>query len=348
MFGNFTPPQRNIGLYINFHAITLHYAPDFRYIQVNPAQNATPFGEQPFFLYLPHAMPHKPLAASEEFYTPHTPDDLYADVIRELDWSIGQIPGKVKQPGLGENTLVCFLSDNGPWFGGSTAGLRGMKGATWDGGIRVPLIARWPGRIPAGRVNKELCSSIDLFPTICKLAGAKTPDNVKIDGLDIFPLMTSESARGPHEAIFAMSGPELRVIRSGKWKLHVRAPAPGFQRLDAAAASRWVDQRGPDGVTLIAQVEQAKPDQYPGVFTGDAGRPMMLFDMESDPGEQHDVSATHPDVVKRMQVLFEGVDTGVSKAGPAERHGAGGVRRLKGGELRYDRELQPQASGRVH
>ncbi|MEJ7607376.1 MAG: sulfatase-like hydrolase/transferase [Bryobacteraceae bacterium] len=92
---------------------------------------------QPFFLYLPHAMPHKPLAASEEFYTPNAPGQLYADVIRELDWSVGTILSKVKQLGLDENTMVMFLSDNGSWFGGSSGGLRGMKGSTWDGGIRV-------------------------------------------------------------------------------------------------------------------------------------------------------------------------------------------------------------------
>ncbi|GAF81426.1 unnamed protein product, partial [marine sediment metagenome] len=121
---------------------------------------------RPFFLYLPHAMPHKPLAASEDFYTPDTPDDLYADVIRELDWSVGQILDKIKKLGLDSNTLVLFTSDNGPSYGGSTGGLRGMKGRTWEGGIRVPMIARWPGRIPAGNVNHSPAGSIDVFPTI--------------------------------------------------------------------------------------------------------------------------------------------------------------------------------------
>jgi arylsulfatase A-like enzyme len=299
--------------------------------------------DKPFFLYLPHAMPHKPLAASEDFYTPDTPSDLYADVIRELDWSVGQILEKVKHLGLDNDTLVLFLSDNGPWFGGSTAGLRGMKGATWDGGIRVPLIARWPGRIPAGRVNREVCSSVDLFPTLCALAGAKPPAQTKIDGLDIFPLMTSDTAKSPHEAIFAMSGPELHVVRSGKWKLHVRVPAPGFQRLDDAAAAKWVDPRGPDGVTLIAQFEQARPNQYPGAVAGDAPKPMMLFDMEADPAETRDISADHPDVVQRLQKLFEKINADAPKAGPPERHGAGGVRRLTGGQLRYDRLPKPRS-----
>lgn len=279
-------------------------------------------------------MPHKPLAASEEFYTPLTPGDLYADVVHELDASVGRILAKVKELGMEDNTLVIFASDNGPWFGGSTGGLRGMKGSTFDGGIRVPLIARWPGRIPAGRVSKEVCASIDLFPTICKLAGLSEG---QVDGKDIFPLMSSSEARSPHEAIFAMSGPELRVVRSGKWKLHARIPAPGFAAMDDAAAAKWVDPRGPDGVTLIAQHEQARPNQYPGVLTGDAPKPGMLFDLEADPAEQHDIAGSHPDVVKRLTALFEAMDKQVSKRGLEERHGGGGIRRLTGGELRYDR-----------
>ncbi|MBC8165121.1 MAG: sulfatase, partial [Bryobacteraceae bacterium] len=203
---------------------------------------------KPFFLYLPHAMPHKPLAASEEFYTPQKPGTLYSDVIRELDWSVGRILQEVKDLGLEDKTLVMFLSDNGPWFGGSTGGLRGMKASTFDGGIRVPFIARWPGRIPAGGVTREVCASVDVFPTVCALAGAKLPSDRIIDGLDIFPVMTSVNARSPHEAIFAMGGPLLRVVRSGKWKLHVRIPAPGPAVMDEASAAKWIDPRGPDGV----------------------------------------------------------------------------------------------------
>ena len=298
---------------------------------------------KPFFLYLPHAMPHKPLAASEEFYTADTPDDLYSDVIRELDWSVGQILAKLRDTGLDSNTLVLFLSDNGPWFGGSTSGLRGMKGATWDGGIRVPFIARWPGRIPGDRVNREVCASVDIFPTVCGLAGAAVPTDRPVDGKDIFPLLASATAKSPHEAIFAMGGPELRVVRSGKWKLHVRTPTPGFQYLDDEAAAKWVDPRGPDGVTLIAQPEQARPNQYPGVRTGEPGKEMMLFDLEQDPSEQKDVSDSHPDVVKRLRAYFEKMDAQVVRKGPPERHGASGIRRLTGGQLRYDLEPKPAA-----
>lgn len=296
----------------------------------------------PFFLYLPHAMPHKPLAASESFYTPDTPADLYADVIRELDWSVGQILTKLRDTGLDSNTLVMFLSDNGPWFGGSSGGLRAMKGATYDGGIRVPLIARWPGKIPGGRVNREVCASIDLFPTISRIAEAPLPADRPIDGKDIFPLLSTDTARSPHEAIFAMGGPELRVVRSGKWKLHVRTPAPGFAYMDDAEAARWVDPRGPDGVTLLAQTEQARPNQYPGVRTGDASKAMMLFDLDADPAEQHDVADSNPDVVKRLKAYFDQMDAQVKVQGPPERHGQTGIRRLTGGQLRYDLDPKPQ------
>jgi len=172
--------------------------------------------DRPFFLYLPHAMPHKPLAASEAFYTPETPDDLYADVIRELDWSVGRILEKVKALGIDDNTMVVFASDNGPWYGGSTGGLRGMKGHTWEGGLRVPMIARWPGRIPAGLVNDAV--------TILKAADVAVPRDRKIDGEDLWPVLTSADAQSPHEAVFGMQGPNLATVRSGRWRLHVRSP----------------------------------------------------------------------------------------------------------------------------
>jgi len=240
---------------------------------------------QPFFLYLAHAMPHKPLAASEDFYTPDTPDDLYADVIRELDWSVGQILNKLKQLGLDSNTLVLFTSDNGPWYGGSTGGLRGMKSKNWEGGLRVPLIARWPGKIPAGLVNNSLAGTIDVFPTILKAAGLDAPKDRIIDGKDIWPLLTAAHAKSPHEAIFSMQGPNLMTVRSGKWKLHVRSPGGVPKR-----GEDWVDPRGPDGVTIIAPYEQARPSAYPGVIGGDGPKEIMLFDLQADPAEQHDVT----------------------------------------------------------
>ena len=284
----------------------------------------------PFFLYLPHAMPHKPLAASEDFYTPETPDDLYADVIRELDFSVGQIFDKLKQLGIDENTFVIFTSDNGPWYGGSTGGLRGMKSRTWDGGLRVPMIARWPGKIPAGLVNNSPAGSIDIFPTILKAAEVDIPKDRVIDGRDIWPLLTSAKAKSPHEMLFGMKGPNLATIRSGKWKLHVRSPG-GVPKL----VDNWVDPRGPDGVTLIAPYEQSQPKDYPGVIGGDKAKNIMLFDLEADPAEQHDVSKKHPDVAKRIKAIYEKTLAEVPDFEQPKRFKQ--LRRLKGGELKYDK-----------
>ncbi len=298
----------------------------------------------PFFLYLPHAMPHKPLAASEDFYTPNTPGDLYSDVIRELDHSVGTVLDRVKSLGLDDNTLVLFTSDNGPWYGGGTAGLRGMKGRTWDGGIRVPMIARWPGHTARGAVHKELAGIIDIFPTALAAAGAAPPTDRVIDGRNILPLLESPSAKSPHEALFAMSGAQLAIIRSGKWKLHYRAPGREGLLADEDAKPDWVDPRAPDGVTLIAQTEQSRPaTEHPGVRGGAASREFLLFDMEADPGEQRDVSDSHPDVVKQLKAAFEKMDAEVPKAPPARPPGAGPRRimRLKGGALRYDLEPRP-------
>jgi uncharacterized sulfatase len=268
--------------------------------------------ERPFFLYLPHAMPHKPLAASEEFYTPETRDDLYADVIREIDWSVGQIRAKLEALGLDRNSLMVFTSDNGPWYGGSSGGLRGMKGSVYEGGYTVPMIACMPGAIPEGHVTNALSATIDLFPTALKRAGIELPDTEVIDGYelatartidgrDIWPLMTSD-APTPHEAIFVMRSETLAAVRTQRWKLHVAAPGPDRT---VANPEEWVDKRAPDGVTIIAPYEQARPDQYPGVHTGDAAKPMMLFDLENDPSEQQDVASEHPDVMRELKAIFD-------------------------------------------
>ncbi len=282
-----------------------------------------------FFVYLPHAMPHKPLAASEDFYTPETPDDLYADVIRELDFSVGRIFQKLKQLELDRETFVIFTSDNGPWFGGSTGGLRGMKAKTWEGGLRVPMIARWPGKIPAGMVNHSPAGTIDILPTILKAAGVDIPRDRVIDGRDIWPLLTSPRAQSPHEALFAMQGTNLATVRSGKWKLHVRTPGPAPNRGDD-----WVDPRGPDGVTLIAPYEQSRPSAYPGVRGGDGPNTMMLFDLEADPAEQRDLSKQHPDVVKRLKGIYDKTFAQVPEFKRPKRFD--GLRRIKGGDLNYD------------
>ncbi len=256
--------------------------------------------DEPFFLYLAHAMPHKPLAASEAFYK-KSGAGLYADVMIELDWSVGQILSKLKELQLDEKTLVLFVSDNGATFGGSTGGLRGMKGGTYEGGYRVPMIARWPGKISAGHVNSQLAVMMDLFATILSVSGATMPDDRVVDGVNIMPLFTSDAAPA-REAILGHQGAQLACVRDVRWKLHVLEPSPGLSR---GVKSPYVDPRGPDGVTILAPYEQATPDELPGVATGDAPLAMQLFDLENDPSEQHNVAADHPEVVSRLQAIYQ-------------------------------------------
>ena len=255
---------------------------------------------KPFFFYFAHAMPHKPLAVSEKYYK-QSEAGLYGDVIAELDASVGRLLAKVKELGLDENTLIIFTSDNGPWYGGSTGGLRGMKGTSWEGGFRVPFIARWPGKIPAGHRSAEPAVMMDLFATTLKAAGIEARSDRVIDGRDIMPLLTS-AAPSPHAAIFGQQGARLATVRDGRWKLHVLAPN---DRRAATTEERWIDPRAPDGVTLLAPFEQYQPSDYPGVRTGDKASAMALFDLFTDPAEQHNVADTHPEVVERLKKEYD-------------------------------------------
>lgn len=196
--------------------------------------------DQPFFVYLPHPIPHAPLHVSPPFMKGVDPsivaelekedgnidyrtrDKLFRQAIAEIDWSVGRILDTLKANGLDENTFVIFTSDNGPpkrTLHASPGILRGNKGTTLEGGLREPTVARWPGKIPAGKDNNHLMTAMDLLPTFAKLAGAKVPDDRVIDGKDIWPVL-SEHAETPHEAFFYHAGDNLQAIRSGDWKLH--------------------------------------------------------------------------------------------------------------------------------
>ena len=180
--------------------------------------------DSPFFLYLPHTMPHIPLFASEQFKG-KSKRGLYGDTIEEIDWSVGQILKSIKETGIDQKTLVIYTSDNGPWKldrgrGGSAYPLRGYKFQTYEGGMRVPCIMRWPGKVPEGTSCDEVAASIDLMPTIAKLAGAKLLKDRKIDGKDIWPLMSgTEGAVSPHDMYYYYKGNRLESARHGKWKI---------------------------------------------------------------------------------------------------------------------------------
>ncbi len=257
---------------------------------------------RPFFLYFAHAMPHKPLAASEDFYK-KSGGGLYGDAVGELDWSVGEVLGKLKTLGLAENTLVVFTSDNGATFGGSTGGLRGMKSSSYEGGYRVPCIASWPGKIPAAHLSAQPAVMMDLFVTALKVAGVALPSDRAIDGRDLLPLFTSDAA-SPHDVIFGQQAARLATVRDARWKLHVLKPGIGLVASYKPGDHR-TDPRAPDGVTILAPYEQATPDEIPGLMTGDAPKPMQLFDLQTDPGEQHDVATRHAEVVERLKRAFD-------------------------------------------
>jgi len=180
--------------------------------------------DKPFFLYLPHTMPHVPLFVSDEFYVEDV-QKAYKATIEQIDSAIGRVLGAIKDAGVDRNTLVVFTSDNGPWLdkkhhAGCALPLRDGKFSTYEGGMREPCIMRWPAKIPAGRVCSELCGTIDLLPTFARLAGAEIPADRVIDGRDIWPLMEGRPGAGsPHEAYFYYRGNNLEAVRSGKWKL---------------------------------------------------------------------------------------------------------------------------------
>ncbi|MDG1808314.1 MAG: sulfatase [Pirellulaceae bacterium] len=189
--------------------------------------------DQPFFVYLPHTMPHIPLFASEE-YRGKSAAGLYGDTIEEIDGSVGQLTDALNRLGLAKQTLVIYTSDNGPWklkngHGGRAHPLRGFKFNTYEGGMRVPCIMRWPGKIPAGSVTDAVAGTIDLAPTIAVLCGATLPQDRVLDGHDIMPLMTGESAKSPHQAYFYYKGNRVSAVRAGDWKLRTTPADPKKQ-----------------------------------------------------------------------------------------------------------------------
>ncbi|SOE23916.1 Arylsulfatase A [Spirosomataceae bacterium TFI 002] len=186
--------------------------------------------EKPFFLYLAHNMPHVPIYASEQFEGT-SQRGLYGDVIQELDWSVGQVLAKLKEKGLLENTLVIFSSDNGPWLvmedhGGSAGPLREGKQYTFEGGMRVPTVAMWKGKIPAGKVYNNIASQMDWFPTIAKLSNATIPADLKIDGEDLSEVLLGNGERKSQTYIYFDKG-NPQAYRSGKYK--IKEPYQGYK-----------------------------------------------------------------------------------------------------------------------
>ncbi len=257
---------------------------------------------QPFFLYVPHAMVHVPLHVSDKFRG-KTQRGLFGDVVEELDWSVGQILAALKEDGLDENTFVMFCSDNGPWlaFGehaGSAGPLREGKGTSWDGGVREPTLMRWPGHIPAGLVSDAPLCTIDMLPTVAKLIGAPLPPN-KIDGLDISGVMLGRTHQSPHEALyFYYHLNDLEALRSGKWKLEM---ARQYRSLDGKPGGK-----------------NGRPAQYVQLTIPQPA----LYDLDADPGEKTDVAAANPEVMKKLLAYAESAREDLGD-GLAKRKGTG-------------------------
>ena len=283
---------------------TVEYPVDQRLLTKKYTEKALDFIDRnrntPFFLYLAHAMPHKPLAASTDFYSKGDHQELYNSVIHELDWSIGAVIAKLKQSRILENTIIIFMSDNGPWYGGSTGGLKGMKANNWEGGVRVPFIIRYPRIYPQGKTASTPCWSPDILPTIMKLTGIATNPAIHLDGEDITRIVQGKSAN--HPPIYTMKDTVVRTIRYGKWKLFLSKP-DYYKNIDLTS---WTDKRGPDGTTILAPAEQATPADYPGLKPERMEGDMLLFDLVKDPTESTDLSGKYPRIKEMLIKKYQG------------------------------------------
>ena len=240
---------------------------------------------KPFFLYLPHSMPHVPINASPAFRG-KSKQGLYGDVIQEIDASVGRILKTIKENGLDNNTLVIFTSDNGPWINygnhaGSTGGLREGKGTSFEGGQRVPGIIRWKGTIQPNIVSNQLASTIDLFPTIAAITKASLP-NKKIDGVSILPILQGDKNATPRKTfLYYYRKNSLEAVRIDNWKLVFAHPSRSYLN----------QLPGMNG--------------YPGKAPEDVAMPLALYDLRRDPAENYDIKDMHPDIVKKLQALAE-------------------------------------------
>ncbi|MDQ8180270.1 sulfatase [Pelagicoccus sp. SDUM812005] len=275
--------------------------PDADYLTKRITERAVDFIErhkdEPFFLYVPHPLPHRPIHMSPPFMetAPEeikakleeeqgidylTRDKLYHHAISEIDWSVGQILDALVANGIDENTLVIFTSDNGPSVG-STGSLTGGKGSSYEGGQRVPTVIRWPGAIPAGGKNDTLMSAMDLLPTFAKLAGVEVPSDRAIDGRDVWAALT-EGVETPHEAFFYYKGSRLEAVRSGPWKLHLGRPGK---------SSKGAERRGKGSSSPIA----------------------ALYHLDTDAGEQVNVLNDYPEVAERLRAYAKAFEAELSE-----------------------------------
>jgi arylsulfatase A len=250
--------------------------------------------DRPFFLYVAHKDVHIPFFPSKNFKG-KSAAGLFGDAAEELDWSVGQIIDALEARGLRQNTLVLFTSDNGAWFDGSTQGLRGRKGMPFEGGQRVPMIASWPGTLPAGARVDAPAMNIDIFPTLLGLAGLGLPTDRVIDGRDIWGLITGGATASPHDALFFFHDKVIDGVRSGPWKYYrytdryywpVPLDKPSTLTGKRVQAYTYTDPKTGQTIHLL--------QSFP-----------LLYDLRDDPGESYNVVDRHPDESKRLRGLIE-------------------------------------------
>ena len=239
---------------------------------------------RPFFVYLPHSMPHIPLYVPDDVRDPN-PLNAYTNTIEHIDAEVGRLLNTLDELKLSDNTYVIYTTDNGPWLqfkhhGGSAGPLRDGKGTTFEGGQRVPCLVRGPG-VPQGTICNQLASTIDLLPTIARLSGSKLPKTHKIDGKDISGLFNGKLTASPrNEFIHYTSRGDLEGIRQGDWKLLIKKPR---------------QQRNNN------QANQTKPPQ------------IMLFNLDIDLGETTNLAEEHPDIVERLTARMTKLDAEIAK-----------------------------------
>lgn len=222
--------------------------------------------DKPFLLYLPHNAVHFPIYPGKK-WAGKSPNGIYSDWVEEVDWSVGRVLDTLRESGLAERTLVIFTSDNGGTPRAVNHPLRGHKGTTLEGGMRVPMIAWWPGKIPAGTECDAVTAMFDILPTCAALAGATIPTDRKIDGADIRPLLAgTPGAKPAHDTFFYYYGLRLNAVRHGDWKLQI---ATGNKATPAA--------------------KEFQP---------------QLYNLRTDIGEATDVAATNPEIVARLKALI--------------------------------------------
>jgi arylsulfatase A-like enzyme len=251
--------------------------------------------DKPFFLYLPHTAVHTPIHAGAKF-NGKSVNGRFGDWVEEVDWSVGQVMDTIRDLKLSERTLVVFTSDNGPWLikgadGGSAKPLRAGKGSTWEGGVRVPTIAWWPGKIAPNSSCDAVAGTIDLLPTCVSLAGGKLPAEPVIDGRDLSPILFGKSKESQREAHYYFSGYTLQAVRQGPWKLAI---APQIDAFDKTT-------------------------------TEDSKTNPRLYNLEADIGETTNIAAKHPEVMAKLQALATKMNDEIGGAKPSARRPAGVV-----------------------